>query len=311
MSRTNPTTRSFMSLVACGLLLGVTSTATAALKVVATLTDLAAIAQEVGGDRVEVMALAAATEDPHYVEPKPSFIVALNKADMLIVNGLELEVGWLPPLQSQARNPAINKGGAGFMDVSAFVPLLEKQTGKLSRGEGDVHSGGNPHYTFSPKAGARIAAAIANHMARLDPEGEPVYLKRAVSFANELLAFALAERERFDALSAEKRRVVTYHRSLVYVHDWLGLTLVTNIEPKPGIPPNPGHVATVLQTMKTQKVTLILQENFYPQKTSQTLARLAGARLIVLDGGTRFKAGERYIDHLKKISEALYNAIQG
>lgn len=294
--------------VALGCLMSASS-ALAGLKVVATLPDLAAIARQIGGDEVEVSALASPFEDPHYVDPKPSHIVALNQADMLILNGLELEAGWLPPLQSQARNAAVSVGGAGVVDVSKLVRLLEKPAGQVSRAQGDIHSGGNPHYTFDPRAMAQAGVAIGNKMAELDPAHADAYRRRAVALADSLLVFAREQRARFDKLPRDKRRIVAYHGSLIYLNDWLGLDEVATIEPKPGVPPNPSHVSQVLEVVRAQRVGVILQERHYPQKTSQTLSRLAQVRLVVIDGATRFEEGEGYLDHLKRISEEVYDAL--
>jgi zinc/manganese transport system substrate-binding protein len=286
-----------------GLLWG--SQAQAQLKVVATLPDLAAIAREVGGERVEVEALARPTEDPHYVDARPSLVVTLHRADLLISNGMELEVGWLPPLQVQARNPKIQPGAAGFLDASTAIVAMEVPVA-VDRSQGDIHAQGNPHYTFDARAGLKVGEAISARLMQLDPAGAEVYKARLAKFKEELSAFAREEAARFGALPAERRRVVTFHRSLVYLLDWLQLRRDVNVQPKPGIQPTPSHTAQVLQTMRATGVRAIVQEEFYPRKTSQTLAELGKAKLVVIPGGARFAEGERYIDHLRRLTGMIY-----
>ncbi len=283
--------------------------AAAELRVVATLPDLAALAAAVGGDDVEVTALAPPNQDPHYVDPRPNLILPLNRADLLIVNGLELEVGWLPPLQVAARNGRIQAGGSGYFDASAVVRRLEVPTGKIDRAMGDVHPGGNPHFLYDPRQARRVVAALAAHMGRLDPGNAADYARRAAAFDARLAALAGRQAARFGALSAAQRRVVTYHASLTYLFDWLDVEAVQTVEPRPGIPPTPAHTAQVLSTMKARDVRRVVQESFYPRKTSETLARLVDGAVVVLPGSTRFDEGEGYLTHMNDIAERLYDAL--
>lgn len=294
--------------LALGLILS--SPARADLRVVTTLPSLAALAKEIGGAHVTVHAMASPREDPHYVDAKPSHLVTLSRADLLIVNGLELEVGWLPGLQTAARNPRIQVGAAGYLDASTFVPLLETPTARIDRSMGDIHPGGNPHFLFDARAAAAVGRGIAERLAALDPEQAATYRAAGEKTTAALLAFAKAEHERFAQLPAEKRRVIAYHRSLSYLLDWLGISASLEVEPKPGIPPNPGHVATVLKTMKATGVHVVLQEAFYPKKTSRTLTRLVGGRLVVFPGGVDFARGETYLAHLQGITQEVYDALR-
>ncbi|MDP6944808.1 MAG: metal ABC transporter substrate-binding protein [Myxococcota bacterium] len=280
----------------------------ATIQVVTTTSDLAALVSEVGGDAVSVKALAAADQDPHYVDPRPSLVVALARADLLIVNGLGLEIGWLPPLQVNARNAAVQVGGAGYFDASKHVRLLEVSH-SADRAMGDIHPGGNPHFLFDPRAGALLAKAIGERLVTLAPESARDFRANARRVASELGALAVQESKRFKALGPDKLRAVTYHRSLVYLLDWLGIARPINVEPKPGVAPSPSHVAKVLATMRSQQIRTILQERFYPTKTSKTLARLAKGQVVILSGGTNFRAGERYIERLQKIAGAIHVAL--
>ena len=283
-------------------------TASAQLKVVATTPDLAAIAKEVGGDLVDVTALAKPNEDPHYVDPKPNLILKLNKADVLMSVGLGLESGWLPPLQVQARNKKVTTGGSGFFDASTHVRKLEVPS-EIDRSRGDIHPGGNPHYLFDPRAAMNIGRALASHFGKLDTDNAATYAANAERFVTELQGVTRKHAERFAELGADERRVVVYHQSLPYLLDWLSLERAVTIEPKPGIPPNPSHVASVLKTMKSKGIKVIVQEEFYPTKTSKTLAKVTGGHVVVLHGGTRFQRGERYIEHVDHVASQIYDAL--
>lgn len=285
------------------------SLAFAKVNVVATLPDLAAIAREVGGDRVKVKALASPAVDPHYVDPRPNLILHLNKADLLILNGLQLEDAWLGPLVKQARNKKINVGATGHFIAADYARLIEVPKGKLDRSEGDVHPGGNPHFYSDPTSAISIANALGKRLSKIDPDGSSTYASNAKEFTDELWKVAKAQSLRFARLPASKRKVVSYHESLGYLYRWLNLEEVATVEPKPGIPPNPKHVAGVLKTMKSTGADVIVQEEYYPRKTSQTLARMTNADLVVLHGGTHLDDGETYIERIRTIAKELYDAV--
>jgi len=280
----------------------------ATLNVVATTADLAALAADVGGEQVSVRTLSSADEDPHYVDPRPSLVLALARADLLLLNGVELEVGWLPPLLVNARNADIQVGGPGHFDASRHVRLLETNA-IADRAMGDIHPGGNPHFLFDPRAGARVAMVLSDQLAAIDPPRAALYRANAKRVSSELLAMAEQETRRFAGLSADQRRVVTYHRSLVYMLDWLGIERPINIEPKPGVSPSPGHVAKVLATMRSQRIGTILQERFYPTKTSETLARMTKSKVVILAGGTNIADGQRYVDRMRLMAQEVYAAL--
>jgi zinc/manganese transport system substrate-binding protein len=282
----------------------------AAVHVVATLPSLAALAREVGGADVTVQALSSPRQDPHYVDARPNLVVQLSQADLLIVNGLQLEAGWLPPLLQQSRNARVLPGAAGHFDASAVVQLTGAPQGKLDRAQGDIHPGGNPHFLFDPRAGARIAEALATTLSRLDPPHAASFAKNGARIAAQLRQIAATQTARFDALPAARRVLVVYHESLPYLIDWLHLKQVAALEPKPGIPPNPQHVALVLQAMRSGAVHVLAQEEFYPRSTAQTLAGLTQARLVVLPGGTRFADGQTYAAHVQALADALFEALK-
>jgi zinc/manganese transport system substrate-binding protein len=290
-----------------GLALGFASLDAAARPlIVTTLPDLAAVARAVGGDDVEVRGLVEPTEDPHYVDPRPSFVLTLSKADVLLYNGLELEVGWLPPLLLNARNPQVQLGGIGHIDASSIAGTLERHhVGKVDRAMGDIHPGGNPHYTWSPRALGHIARGLASRLVLLDPARASAYVERADKLVASLRALEQSVRARFDALP--NRQVVVYHDSLVYLVKWLGLEQVATVEHKPGIRPSPGHVADVLKLMKARGVKVILQEAWHPDSPSDTLASLSSGRLLRLNGGTR--SNQTLISHLEEVTNAIHDAL--
>jgi zinc/manganese transport system substrate-binding protein len=281
--------------------------ASAAVKVVATVPDLAALAKAVGGDKVSVTSLALPTQDPHFVDAKPSLVIDVNAADVLLAVGLELEIGWLPVLQTSSRNPKIMLGGTGFLDCSRFVKLMDVPDRPVDRSQGDIHPGGNPHYLHDPRAVAAVARGIADKLAEVDSANAAVYHKNLAAFESQLDA----ARARWEARMAPFRGapILQYHRSWVYMVDWLGLDTIEYVEPKPGIPPTATHVAHVLTLGKQKKVKAILQESFYPDATSDVLAQKIPTSVVILPGGTNVKGGQTYIQHMEEIVTAIEKAL--
>jgi zinc/manganese transport system substrate-binding protein len=275
--------------------------ARAAVLVVTTTPDLAAITRQVGGGSVDVKSLALPTQDPHFVDARPNLALMLNKADLLVIQGLDLEVGWLPVLQTGARNPKIQTGAEGYLDASSFVQVMEAPSGSVTRAQGDVHPGGNPHYLEDPKNGALVAKGIAARLGKIDPANAAAYNQRAEELAKEAAALSARLAAKAQAIDASKRKVVVYHRSWIYLEAWLGLTEVGAVEPKPGIPPDPAHVAQLLMLMRAQGVRAILAEEYYPQTTTKLLAEKSGAQLVSLSGGAG--DGERYLAHVAEMAE--------
>jgi zinc/manganese transport system substrate-binding protein len=282
----------------------VPTAAVAELRVVATTPDLAAIAKAVGAGHAEVSALALPTQDPHFVDARPHLALDLSRADLLIAVGLSLEVGWLPTLQVGARNPAIQVGAKGYLDCSQFAELLEVPTAKIERSMGDIHPGGNPHYMYDPRQAVRVAAGIAKRMAELDPKHAADFERGARQVQTDLDG----ARKRWEQELAPLRgiKAIAYHKSLSYLANWLGLQIVEHVEPKPGIPPNPRHVAQLLALAREQGVKLFVQETFYPTNTSQMLADRAGARLVTLPSSPDFSHGKTYVDFMNDLVARLH-----
>jgi zinc/manganese transport system substrate-binding protein len=250
------------------------------LNVVATTEDLASIAREVGGDRITIESIAKGYQDPHFVEAKPSFILKLQKADVLIVVGRDLEIGWLPPLVQQSRNGKIQPGAEGYVDASLGAQILEMPTGQITRAMGDVHPLGNPHYWMDPENGKRIAKEIADKLDQLRP-GDRAYFDMRL---NDFTARLDAAEKRWVALMAPFKgtKVVTYHRSFPNFAERFNLEIVGYVEPRPGIPPTPQHTLDLINEMKRQNVKIVLVEPYFDLKTPTAIGRETGARVLVM-----------------------------
>src|SRR5436190_16722438 len=270
------------------LAVGLAQPALAQLKVVTTTEDLASLAREVGGDKVRVVALAKGYQDPHFVDPKPSFILEVSRAELLIVVGRELEIGWLPPLITSSRNGKIQPGANGYLDASQNVRILEIPTGQITRAMGDVHPSGNPHYWLEPGNGRKIAQTIKEKLAQLLPADRAFFEQRYADFDKRLAA---AEK-RWDAVMAPFKgtKIVTYHRSWPNFMERWGLDVIGYVEPKPGIPPTTSHTVELIDEMKRQGAKLIVVEPYFDEKTPLSIAKQVGGEVLRLApsvGGTK------------------------
>jgi len=273
--------RLFVSLIViafCWLLLP-TAALAKKLNVVTATTDMGALAQEVGGDRINVEAIAKGYQDPHFVEAKPSFLLKLRQADLLIVVGLQLEIGWLPPLINQCGNPRVQVGAAGYLDASQFAEILEIPQGVVTRAMGDVHPLGNPHYWLDPDNGRRVAKGIAGKLSELDPADSAYFQERFQDFDKRLAA---AE-QKWDAEMApyRGRKIVTYHNSFTNFAKHFHLDVIGYVEPRPGIPPTPSHTMEMIGLMKRENCKLILVEPYFDLKTPNSIGASSGAKVLV------------------------------
>jgi len=282
-------------LVLIGLLAAGPAFAQGKLNVVATTEDLASIAREVAGDHATIDSIAKGYQDPHFVEAKPSFILKLQKADVLIVVGRELEIGWLPPLMQQSRNAKIQPGADGYLDASAQVKILEIPTGQITRAMGDVHPLGNPHYWLDPENGKIVAREIAAKLTQLRPGDKAYFDQRVTDFTSRVTE---AEKRWMAAVAPFKGlKVVTYHRSFPNFVDRFGLEVVGYVEPRPGIPPSPSHTLELIQEMNRQHIKIILMEPYFDQKTPNSIASQTGAQVLVMPPSV---GGEKSVtDYLK------------
>ena len=301
---TNP----LMPLLAAVLLAGFPSRSHAALNLVATTPDLGALAREIGGDRVEVATLAKPLEDPHFVDAKPSFLVKLNRADALIEGGAELELGWLRSLLEGARNPRLATGAPGRIDGSQGVELLDVPA-TLDRSKGDIHAAGNPHYLTDPANARIVASHLAEGFARLDPPSADTFRANLKRFTAELDAKLAEWQKRMEPHRG--RHVVAYHNSWPYVAQRFGLKIDIFLEPKPGLPPAPAHLAEVLTRMKQVNARVILVEPYLDRRMAERVARQTGATVVdapYLPGGVKGMEDSylKLIDYLvTSIAQAL------
>ncbi len=261
------------------LVLLIDAPATSQIKVVTTLTDLKSITEFIGGNRVDVFAIATGYQNPHFVDPKPSYILKLAHADMFVTVGLDLETGWVPPLLNSARNAKIQKGGDGYTDASVNVPLLQVPT-SINRGEGDIHIYGNPHYWLDPANGKFIAQNIFNTLSRLDPDHRDMYQANLNRF-NETIDAKIKEWTAKLA-SYKNTKVIVYHNEWPYFEQRFGLHIMDFLEPKPGIPPTPSQLAKVIGEMKRENIKIIINSPYFTTEDANLVARNAGGRVVTL-----------------------------
>ena len=251
--------------------------AQAKLNVVTTLADYAAIAREIGGDHVDITSMAKPTEDPHFVDARPSFVVKLRTADILIEGGAELEVGWLPPLLQTARNSKLETGAVGRVQASEGIRLLDVPA-TLSRAAGDVHASGNPHFMVDPIIAKAVAAHIARAFAAADPPNAASYA------ANEKKFEATIDAKLQDwgraLLPFRGQHLAAYHDDWLYFARRFGFDVDVFLEPKPGVPPSPSHLAEVIGKIKAEHIKAIIVEPFHNRKIAEKVASSTGARVV-------------------------------
>jgi zinc/manganese transport system substrate-binding protein len=249
------------------------------LRVVATTADLAAVARAVGGEHVEVTALARPTEDAHFVDAKPSFIRVVNQADVLIEGGASLEAGWLPPILDSARNPRVSVGAPGRVVAAQGIALLEVPT-QLDRSMGDVHPQGNPHFMLDPVAAKTVAQTIQAAFCAVDNAGCSFYEAGLRSFLDAIDAKLPVWQSELAPLKGAK--VVTYHKDFDYFFRRFGMEVADTLEPKPGIPPSPTHLTQLIPAMRAQNVRLIVVEPYRERRNPDFVAQSTGARVVQL-----------------------------
>ena len=282
----------------------------AKLNVVCTTADFASIAKEIGGDKVEVTTIAKPTEDPHFVDAKPSHIVKLNRADALIEGGAELEIGWLPPLLEGARNTKLETGKPGRIACVEGLSLLEVPA-TLDRSKGDIHAAGNPHFMVDPVNGRNAAAHICDAFCKLDSKSCDIFLANLAKF-NERLDAKMAEWQKVME-PYRGRRVVAYHDSWPYFAQRFGLKIDLFLEPKPGIPPTPANLANVIAKMKEEHIGVIIVEPHQNRKTADTVARDTGATVVDVaqfPGGVKGTEGS-YIELIDYLVHSIAKVLGG
>jgi zinc/manganese transport system substrate-binding protein len=251
----------------------------AMLRVVTSLTDLKSITESIGGDKVDVFAIATGFQNPHFVDPKPSYILKLSKADMFVTIGLDLETGWVPPLLNSARNANILKGAPGYVDASVDVPLLQVPS-SVNRGEGDIHIYGNPHYWLDPAIGKIIAKNICDGLIRLDRENESFYQNNLKKFNDRIDAKIKEWTTKMQPFRGAK--IIAYHNEWVYFEQRFGLKIMDFLEPKPGIPPSPSQLTKVINEMKRDNMKIIISSPYFTAESADLVARNVGGKVVTL-----------------------------
>jgi zinc/manganese transport system substrate-binding protein len=282
--------------------------AEAQLKVVTSTTDLYDIARAVGGSHVNATSIGRGYEDPHFVQPKPSFILQLRQADVWAYVGLDLEIGWMPLLLDGARNNKIRAGAPGHLNVSTVIPVMDANRA-VDRSQGDVHPLGNPHYWLDPNNARKIAGLFRDRFSEIDAKNAAAY--RANTTAWEAKLTAAEQAWQADLAALKDKPVVAWHTSWRYFAAYTGLRIVGFMEPKPGVPPSPSHLASLVATMKQTGANAIIMEPFYDRKTADKIARETGAKVLVVPpsvGGT--KELSDYITVMKNAISMVATAVR-
>jgi zinc/manganese transport system substrate-binding protein len=297
------------ALSVAALLVSIASPARATVNVVTTTEGLAAIAREIGGDKVKVTALSRGIQDPHFVDANPSLAVKLRNADLLVDVGMDLEIGWLPPLVTQSRNAAIQPGGARRLTAASAVSPMDLPTGPVDRSQGDIHPSGNPHFLSDPRRAVQVAAAIAARLGEVDPPSAAYFQERLQAFRAKVAAAETGWKAQLAPFAG--RSVITQHKTLTYLLDWAGLRAAGYLEPKPGVAPPPSHVAGLAAIVKSAGVKGVLVENYYDPRSANQLRDLAGVKVIVIPGdvgGT--KEASDWVSYVDTLVKALAQAVQ-
>jgi ABC-type Zn uptake system ZnuABC Zn-binding protein ZnuA len=281
------------------------------LKVVTSLPSLASITESIGGEYVDVTSISRGMQDAHYIEAKPSYMVKLSKADLLIYSGMELEIGWLPLLIQGSRNSRVAVGSRGSLNASIAIPedeILEKPRGGVDRTMGDVHPMGNPHYILDPRKGLMVSELIAQKLCELDPNHRADYEKNLAAFQSELEGKMMEWGQTLAPL--QDMEVVTYHPHWTYVLDWLGMETAGYIELRPGIPPTPKHKKEVEELMRIENIPMVIVSSWKEPRKARDVAAASGAELVILPGEVQALPGtDDYISAIDYMVNELAGAL--
>ena len=277
------------------------------IKVVTTLTDLRSITEEIGGEKVEVFSIATGYQNPHFVDPKPSYIIKLSRADMFVTVGLDLEIGWSVPLLQNSRNAKIQIGSKGYVDASANIPLMQIPD-NVSRAGGDIHIFGNPHYWLDPVRGKLIAQNIYQGLVRVSPKNENYFQKNLENFHQKIDVKMKEWKSKMSKYEGAK--IIAYHNQWCYFENQFGLKIVDFLEPKPGIPPSPSQLVKVIDQVKENDIKVIIISPYFTNKSAKVVARETRVEVVVF--ATSVEANtevNNYFDlfdyNIEKLIEAL------
>jgi zinc/manganese transport system substrate-binding protein len=249
------------------------------IKVVTTTTDLRSIAELIGGNKISATSIATGYQNPHFVDPKPSYIISLSNADLFVTVGLDLETGWSPQLLSSSRNTKIQKGSSGYVDASTGIGLLQVPSA-ANRAEGDIHIYGNPHYWLDPLNGKVIARNIANGLERVDPSNKSTYEANLQTFYKKIDDKMKEWRTTMSPFKGSK--IIAYHNEWVYFETRFGLDIVDFMEPKPGIPPSPSQLVKVIKEVKANNIKIIISSPYFTTSSSDVVAKQTGIKVLTL-----------------------------
>ena len=278
------------------------------IKVVTTLQDLKSITELIGGDKVSVSAIATGYQNPHFVDPKPSYIIGLSQADLFVTVGLDLETGWSPQLLASSRNTKIQKGSNGYIDASTGISLYQVPNA-ANRAEGDIHIYGNPHYWLDPVNGKQIARNIANGLERVDPANKNYYEKNLQDFDKTIDAKLKDWGTRMAPYKGTK--IIAYHNEWVYFEKRFGLEIVDFMEPKPGIPPTPSQLVKVIKEIKANNIKVIISSPYFTTSSSDVVTKQTGAKAVTLATSVgAFTPIKNYYDLFDYNINQLVNALK-
>jgi zinc/manganese transport system substrate-binding protein len=278
----------------------------AKINVVTTIPDLKSITEFIGSDKVDVFSIATGYQNPHFVDPKPSFIIKLSKADMFVTVGLDLETGWSPQLLSSSRNTKIQKGSDGYVDASVGVTLLQVPS-SINRGEGDIHIYGNPHYWLDPVNGKHIAKNICDALTKISPDNKAIFEANLLAFNTKI---DLKLKEWSMKISPYKgSKIIAYHNEWCYFEQRFGLIILDFLEPKPGIPPTPTQLVKIISEVKTNNIKVVITSPYFTTSSSDVVTNQTGAKTVVL--GTSVGAFDGIKDYFDLFDYDIDKLIQG
>ena len=286
--------------------IGTTAVGATKINVVTTTADLKSITELIGGDKVDVSSIATGYQNPHFVDPKPSYIIKLSRADMFVTVGLDLETGWSPQLLSSSRNLKIQKGSNGYVDASVGVVLMQVPS-VINRGEGDIHIFGNPHYWLDPINGKQIAKNICEGLKKISPENKAFFEANLNAF-NTKIDFKLKEWE-MKMAPYKGVKIIAYHNEWCYFEQRFGLEIADFLEPKPGIPPTPTQIVKIISEIKNNAIKVIISSPYFTTSSSDVVSKQTGAKTIVL--GTSVGAFDSIKDYFDLFDYDIDKLIQG
>ena len=295
-------------IILLGIFIGIVNFSKAGIiRVVTTTQDTKSITEFIGGNKVDVFGIATGYQNPHFVDPKPSYIIKLSNADLFVTLGLDLEAGWSPSLLASSKNKKIQKGSDGYVDASVGIKLMQVPSA-INRAEGDIHIFGNPHYWLDPDNGKQIAKNICSGLIRISPENKSFFEANLKSFDDKI---DLKMKEWLVKMAPYKgTQVIDYHNEWCYFETHFGLKIIDFLEPKPGIPPSPSQLVKVIGEVNTNKIKVIISSPYFTTSSAEMVGKQTGAKPVILATSVgAFDSVKTYFDlfdyNITKLTEAL------